>query len=147
MNSNQVGDDADGKVRPAARPKFFSHATLECRDHVQTRRFLEDFLGFEILQRGEPQPGRGGFWARLGRGGLVLVVIQIKNKQRMAFGNRNGLDVETRSDVDKAHAMVAAQAESWGFTSISKPAVQHGFYAFHFWDADENVWEIRAASE
>ena len=56
--------------------------------------------------------------------------------------NHNGLDVETKRDVDSAHRAVEAQKEQWGLHKISKPALQHGTYSFYFWDADENCWEI-----
>ena len=42
-------------TKRAAKPEhlklnFYSHATLECRDIAFTRRFFEEFLGFETVQ-------------------------------------------------------------------------------------------------
>ena len=56
--------------------------------------------------------------------------------------NHNGLDVETKEEVDAAHKIVMEQAEKWKITKISKPYLQHGTYSFFFWDADDNCWEI-----
>jgi hypothetical protein len=61
--------------------------------------------------------------------------------------NHNGLDVQTKEEVDAAHETVMAEAEKWGLHKISKPALQHGTYSFYFWDADENVWEILSNPE
>ena len=38
------------KPEPTLKLKFISHGTLECRDLAFTRRFYEEFLGFEVVQ-------------------------------------------------------------------------------------------------
>ena len=138
------------ETKPEAAPKaarltlnFYSHATLECRDIGFTRRFFEEFLGFETVQMAD-----ASFWARLG-GKQVIVVVQGRKtgEKPMQFLNHNGLDVSTESDVDVAHEIVIRQAEVWGLKKISKPMVQHGTYSFYFWDADGNAWEILANPE
>ena len=54
--------------------KFYSHATLECKDIGFTRRFFREFLGFETVQM-----STNAFWARLG-GSQVIVVVQGNGK-------------------------------------------------------------------
>jgi hypothetical protein len=54
----------------------------------------------------------------------------------------NGLDVTTDADVDNSWRIVNEQAEKWGLHDITKPVSRHGTYSFHFWDRDENSWEI-----
>ena len=126
------------KVEPALKTKFYSHATLECRDVASTRRFFEEFLGFETVQMADV-----AFWARMG-GDQIIVVVKSpgKNKDTMPFLNHNGLDVGTEAEVDAAHEIVKRDAEKWGLHKISKPVIQHGTYCFYFWDQDDNAWEI-----
>ena len=124
------------KIEPTLKLQFYSHATVECRNLAHTRRFFEEFLGFETVRMSDVS-----FWARLG-GDQVIVVVESKAPQTMAFLNHNGLDVSTNAEVDAAYEAVRRDAEKWGLTKISKPMVQHGAYNFHFWDGDGNVWEI-----
>ncbi|MDB5458668.1 MAG: glyoxalase/bleomycin resistance protein/dioxygenase [Caulobacteraceae bacterium] len=129
-------DKAD-RPTPALDLKFISHGTLESRDLQQTRKFYEEFLGFEVVKAGERS-----MWARLG-GDHIYVVIQAgMTPHSMPFANHNGIDVHTDAEVDRAHAIVVRDAEAWGLHQISKPRIQHGTYSFYFWDADENAWEI-----
>lgn len=128
----------ESKGDSALKLKFYSHATLDCRDITFTRRFFEEFLGFEVVQM-----AKISFWARLG-GDQVIVVVENANKNvdEMPFLNHNGLDVATDKEVDAAHVIVERDAEKWQLKNITKPRVQHGTYCFYFWDADDNCWEI-----
>src|SRR5665213_3450908 len=122
--------------KPALKLTFLSHGTLESRDLERTRVFYEEFLGLEV-HRTSPI----SLMVRLG-GEHVYAVVLSKASSQMPFLNHNGLDVETREEVDEAHRITCAQAEKWGLTKISKPALQHGTYSFYFWDGDGNCWEI-----
>jgi len=119
---------------------FYSHATLECRDIKETRRFFEEFLGFQTVQMADVS-----FWARMG-GNQVIVVVQGRKSAggKMPFLNHNGLDVANEVEVDAAHRIVTREAEKWELRNISKPMMQHGTYCFYFWDRDDNAWEICA---
>lgn len=123
---------------PALDLKFYSHATLECKDIAFTRKFMEEFLGFEVVQMADVS-----FWARLG-GNTVIVVVQgaKTGKAAMPFLNHNGLDVHSDEAVDEAHRIIKRDKEKWGLKKITKPQVQHGTYCFYFFDADDNCWEI-----
>lgn len=126
------------KPKAALDLAFYSHATLEAKDLKFTRRFFEEFLGFDVVQLGDVS-----FWARLG-GDQVIVVVQSPKgkKDAMPFLNHNGLDVATEAEVDAAWEIVKRDAEKWGLSKITKPIVQHGTYCFYFFDADDNCWEI-----
>ena len=133
------GTPIEGKFAESAlKLNFYSHATLECKDIEKTRRFFEEFLGFQTVQM-----AKVSFWARLG-GDHVIVVVKGNSKDAadMPFLNHNGLDVATEADVDAAYEIVKRDAEKWGLHKISKPMVQHGTYCFYFWDMDDNAWEI-----
>jgi len=129
---------APEQVTPALKTRFYSHATLDCKDIAFTRKFFEEFLGFETVQM-----AKVAFWARLG-GQQIIVVVQgpPSTKDTMPFLNHNGLDVGTETEVDTAYEIVKRDAEKWGLHKISKPVIQHGTYCFYFWDTDDNCWEI-----
>jgi catechol 2,3-dioxygenase-like lactoylglutathione lyase family enzyme len=116
--------------------KFLSHGTLECRDLAFTRRFYEEFLGFEVVQTSNIS-----MWCRLG-GQHSYVVAQTGRQEEMPFLAHNGIDVETDEKVDECHRLVVRDADIWKLHKISKPTLQHGSYSFYFWDADDNAWEI-----
>ena len=122
--------------QPALKLNFLSHGTLASKDLVQTRTFYEEFFGLEV-HRTSPI----SLMVRLG-GDHVYAVVQANTVGEMPFLNHNGLDVETKEEVDAAHRIACEQAEKWGLHKISKPVLQHGTYSFYFWDADENCWEI-----
>ncbi len=122
--------------KPALKLNFLSHGTLESRDLDFSRKFYEEFLGLEV-HRTSPI----SLMIRLG-GEHVYAVVLSKQSAEMVMLNHNGLDVETREEVDEAHRITCEQAEKWGLHNISKPILQHGTYSFYFWDADDNCWEI-----
>jgi catechol 2,3-dioxygenase-like lactoylglutathione lyase family enzyme len=125
------------KAEPTLKLKFYSHATLECRDIQKTRQFFDDFLGFETVLMSP-----ASFWARLGGDQIIVVVRSAEPSGEMNFLNHNGLDVDTEADVDAAHEAVQRDAEKWGLQKITKPRAVHGTYSFYFWDQDGNAWEI-----
>lgn len=126
------------KVEPALKLRFLSHGTLESKDIDFTRKFYEEFFGFETVR-----PSKISLWVRLG-GDHVYVVVKTPPGQEtvMPFLNHNGIDVETDADVDEAYRIVLRDAEKWKLHDISKPRTQHGSYSFYFRDADNNYWEI-----
>ena len=118
--------------------KFISHGTLETKDPDATRRFYEEFMGFEVI-RSSPM----SLMMRV-RGGphIYVVVPKPKDGPPMSVTNHNGIDVHSDEEVDQAHRLVKRDADKWGLHRISKPMVQHGTYSFYFWDRDDNSWEI-----
>jgi predicted lactoylglutathione lyase len=136
-------ESSTDRAKPVLNTRFYSHATLECKDIKRTRQFFEEFLGFETVQMASIS-----FWARMG-GDQIVVVVQStrKTKDLMPFLNHNGLDVATDAEVDEAYQQVKVHAEEWGLHKITKPIVQHGTYCFYFWDMDDNAWEILSNPE
>jgi Glyoxalase/Bleomycin resistance protein/Dioxygenase superfamily len=117
---------------------FLSHGTLESRDLAFSRKFYEEFLGLWVVQTSQIS-----LMVRLG-GKHCIAVVYTKRPIGMGLFNHNGLDVETKEEVDTAHKIVLAEAEKWKLHKITKPVLQHGTYSFYFWDADENCWKISA---
>jgi predicted lactoylglutathione lyase len=127
---------APAKSKPALKLNFLSHGTLDSRDLAFSRKFYEEFLGLEVAQTSPIS-----LMIRLG-GDHVIAVVLSKKVEVMDLLNHNGLDVETKEEVDEAHRITTEQAEQWKLTKITRPALQHGTYSFFFWDADDNCWEI-----
>jgi len=121
---------------PRLKLKFLSHRTLESKDLEASRRFYTEFLGLEVVRTSPIS-----LLIRLG-GDNTIAVVQAKNKTEMPFLNHNGIDVESQEEVDAAHRIVDAEGAAWGLHKITRPSLQHGTYAFYFWDADDNCWEI-----
>ena len=128
--------ETPAKPEPTLKLNFLSHGTLEAKDLTFTRRFYEEFLGFECVQT-----SKISLWFRLG-GPHVYVAVQSKQRSEMPMLNHNGIDVESEARVDECYKLVVRDAEKWKLHKISKPMVQHGTYSFYFWDADDNCWEI-----
>ena len=116
--------------------RFLSHGTLESRDLEKTRRFYEECLGLQVVRTSPVS-----LMIRLG-GHNTIAVVQNPKKPDMPLLNHNGLDVESREDVDRCHRLLTEQREQWGLGKITKPAEQHGTYSFYFSDLDGNWWEI-----
>ena len=123
-------------AEPALRTRFLSHGTLGSKDLERTRRFYTEFLGLEVVRT-----SKISLLVRLGGDHSYAVVLN-KTLGEMPRINHNGLDVADDAEVDRSHATVLASQETWGLHKITKPAIQHGTYSFHFWDRDENCWEI-----
>ena len=94
---------------PAAEPSlklnFLSHGTLESKDLEFTRRFYEQFFGFEVVKA-----SKVSIWCRLG-GNHIYVVVEVpaQRKAEMPFLNHNGIDVATEADVDESHRLVTRE--------------------------------------
>src|ERR1700689_3744126 len=61
--------------------KFLSHGTLESKDLDFTRRFYEEFMGFEVIR-----PAKISLWIRLGGKNIYAVVQGMEGrKTEIAF--------------------------------------------------------------
>lgn len=121
----------------ALKLNFLSHGTLESKNLEQARKFYSEFLGLEVVRTSPIS-----LLIRLGGDNTIAVVEQKKRTDVMSVLNHNGLDVETKEEVDAAYQTCVEQAEKWGMHRLTKPILQHGTYSFYFWDADDNCWEI-----
>jgi catechol 2,3-dioxygenase-like lactoylglutathione lyase family enzyme len=118
--------------------KLISHGTLDCADLQASRRFYEEVLGFEVIQHAPI-----AMTIRLGSH-HTYVVVETGKVQEMNFMNHNGLDVETRQEVDRAYELLQSVKDDYGVRQLTPPKLQHGAYSFYFRDLDNNWWEILA---
>ena len=121
---------------PVLQINFLSHGTLEALDLEKSRHFYSQFLGLEVVRTGPRS-----LMVRLG-GTNTIAVVENPKKKPLPLLNHNGLDVETREDVDHCHQVMQEQKDAWGIKSVTRPTEQHGTYSFYFLDLDDNWWEI-----
>jgi len=123
---------------PLLKLNFISHGTLEVGDLQASRRFYEEVMGFEVIQRTPVS-----LLLRLG-GAHTYVVVETSDPRGTGLLNHNGVDVSTEDDVWVAYeGLVSVQGE-YGIQRIDPPCRQHGVYSFFFADPDGNWWEILA---
>lgn len=114
-----------------------SHGTLETRDLVAARRFYDEFLGLETVQRGEM-----AIWMRCGGGWMVAAVKTGDTMLPLPADVRWCLDMGTREEVVQAHAAAERLQAEFGIQEIG-PVVQTGDEtSFLLADMDCNWWEI-----
>jgi catechol 2,3-dioxygenase-like lactoylglutathione lyase family enzyme len=124
------------------RPRMISHGTLECRSFAQSRPFYEEFLGLDCVHhaRRAMMLRKGGYWA--------IVCLEVGEHVRtLKVGNHWGIDLESRADVDRAHALALEHKEKYGLQKVMKITDMHGTYGFYFLDRDGNWWEFQYAGE
>jgi predicted lactoylglutathione lyase len=130
------------KKTPLNHPKIFSHGTLECRSLDKSRPFYEEFLGLECVrhQRIAMLLRKSEYWS--------LVCLEVGDKVRqLGIRNHWGLDLATREEVERAHALAHEHQEKYGIQKIQKLTDAHGTYGFYFQDLDGNWWEFQYAGD
>lgn len=140
MSTEVTGTAAPARQRraPLNHPKMLSHGTLECRDVAASRRFYEEFLGLDCVRHSKRslKIRKGGYWA--------IVCIQSGDRVRPTrVGNHWGIDLESRSDVDRAHELALQYQEEYGIQKVHQITELHGTYGFYFQDLDGNWWEFQ----
>ena len=95
-------------TEPVLKLNYLSHGTLESRDIEKSRKFYEEFLGLDVVQT-SPR----SLMIRLGGTNTIATVYNPK-KAEMPMLNHNGLDVASREEVERAHAVCVEQQDKWG---------------------------------
>jgi hypothetical protein len=120
------------------KPYVLSHGTMECHSLKQTREFLEEFLGMEVVRHAPP-----GMLVRCGMK-FHIVCLEVGDKVRPnTVANHWGLDVRTKEEVDEAHAKLTELKDHYGIKTITRPQMQHGVYSFYFECMNSSWWEIQ----
>ncbi|MGQ0652829.1 MAG: VOC family protein [Betaproteobacteria bacterium] len=134
----------DGIADPAPdrksvlKPYMMSHGTLECHSLKESRKFYEEFLGFECARHALP--------AMVIRCGLKfhIVCVEVGDKVHpVNLLNHWGIDMESKEKVDEAYELALENREKYKIKQILKPVSQHGVYSFYMEDLDHNWWEIQ----
>jgi catechol 2,3-dioxygenase-like lactoylglutathione lyase family enzyme len=120
------------------KPYLLSHGTCEVHNLKETRAFYEEFLGLECVQHSEP-----GMVYRLGQKFHVVCIEVGDDLHPCSLLNHWGVDVETKEEVDLAHAKAHELKDRYKIKQIMPLRLQHGVYSFYMEDLDSNFWEIQ----
>jgi catechol-2,3-dioxygenase len=140
-------DDLTSRADAAAptrlnHPKLLSHGTITCRSIPESRRFYEEFLGFDCVQI-----QKRGLLLRKG-GYCAIICLEVGDHVKPVDRQHHwGLDMATQAEVDRALALAHEMKERYGIKRISRIATHHGTYSFYFQDLDGNFWEFQYAGE
>ena len=117
---------ASKAVEGLVKTTLFSHGTMEVRDLAASRRFYEEFLGLNCV-RHHP-------FAMMVRKGeyFTVVAVQVGDKiHALHVLNHWGVDVPSRAEVDRAHALAHEVKERYGIKTIMPVTDQHGAYSLY----------------
>ncbi len=126
-------------VKSIVPSMVLSHGTLICQDMNKTRKFYTEFLGLEVVRHGKP-----AMMFRLGTG-MHVVAVQSSKPTPMHVLHHWGVDVETKEDVQEAHANALKYQEKYDIQKVMNITDQHGVYSFYLQDMDLNWWEVQYA--
>ena len=121
------------------KPYVMSHGTLEVYNLQASRRFYEEFLGFECVRHAIP--------AMVIRCGLKFHIVCVEVGDQLKpvnLLNHWGVDVGSRPEVDRCWKSANEQKEKYGIRKVLPIADQHGVYSFYLVDLDHNWWEVQS---
>lgn len=120
------------------KPEYLSHGTLECYNLKESRRFYEDFLGFECVRHAKP--------AMAIRCGMRfhIVCLEVGDLLHPAtVDNHWGIDVGSAAEVERIWKIATEQKEKYKIRSVRDLVKQHGVLSFYIEDLDHNWWEFQ----
>ena len=132
---------APANANSVVKPYMMSHGTLECYSLKASRKFYEEFLGFECVRHAIP--------AMAIRCGLKFHIVCVEVGSQLKpvnMLNHWGVDVASRAEVDRCHQAALDQQEKFGIRKVMPIADQHGVYSFYLVDLDHNWWEVQHCS-
>ena len=121
------------------KPYVMSHGTLEVYNLQASRRFYEEFLGFECVRHAIP--------AMVIRCGLKFHIVCVEVGDQLKpvnLLNHWGVDVGSRAEVDRCWQAANEQKDKYGIRKVLPIADQHGVYSFYLVDLDHNWWEVQS---
>src|SRR5262249_58001956 len=104
--------------------ELLSHGTLECNDIAATRRFLNEFLGIDVIR---PLPEAQYLW-KGGPWSVVCVCVDGEHKEQ-GPQNRFKLAVASAAEVDAAHAAAEGHKDRYGIRRVGPGADRNGIRA------------------
>jgi catechol 2,3-dioxygenase-like lactoylglutathione lyase family enzyme len=124
-------------------PELLSHGTLECSDIAATRRFLNQFLGVDVVR---PLPEAQYLW-KGGPWSVVCVCIEDSEGKDQGPQNRFKLSVGSAAEVDGAHAAALAHKDEFGIRAVTDVAERNGIRSFQLQDMNKVWWEITTLTQ
>ena len=121
------------------KPYVMSHGTMECYNLKASRKFYEEFLGFECVRHAIP--------AMVIRCGLKFHIVCVEVGDQLKpvnLLNHWGVDVGSRAEVDRCWKAATELKDKYGIRKVMPIADQHGVYSFYLVDLDHNWWEVQS---
>ena len=114
-----------------------SHGTIECNDIAATRRFLNEFLGIDVVRPLEEAQymWKGGPWS------VVCVCVEGEQKDQ-GPENRFRLSVDSDADVESAHKAALAHRDDYAIKKVTDVTSEGGVKSFMLQDMNHVWWEI-----
>ena len=125
------------QVVSLVNPELLSHGTIECSDIVATRRFLNEFLGIDVVR---PLPEAQYLW-KGGPWSVVCVCVEGEHKEQ-GPQNRFKLSVGSAAEVDAAHAAAVKYKDDYAIRAVEDPRDDGGKRSFRLHDMNKVWWEI-----
>jgi predicted lactoylglutathione lyase len=125
-------------VKSVVNPEYLSHGTLECYNLAASRKFYEEFLGFECVRHGKTSMAI--------RCGMRFHVVCIESGDTLHpchVENHWGIDVESPEEVDRIWRAAQELKGKYGILEVRDVVRQHGVYSFYMEDLDHNWWEFQ----
>lgn len=114
-----------------------SHGTIECNDIAATRRFLNEFLGIDVVR---PLPEAQYMW-KGGPWSVVCVCVEGEQKDQ-GPENRFRLAVDSDAEVERAHKAALAHRDDYAIKKVTDITSDDGIKAFMLQDLNHVWWEI-----
>ena len=128
------------------KPRMLSGGTMAATDLERSRRFYQEFIGFEtvrhkpdalLLRDGNHIYGDHPYW-------YIEVVEREAIDHPQHVLNHWGVDLQDEAAVDRCHALAHTHKDRYGIRKIQRVGLQHGAYSFYLMDLDSNWWEFEA---
>jgi catechol 2,3-dioxygenase-like lactoylglutathione lyase family enzyme len=126
---------------PLVKPHYFSHGTIECQDIKATRRFLEEFLGLDVIR---PLPEAQYMW-KGGEWTVVCVRVDAEAKEQTP-DNHFEITVASAAEVDAAHEKALALTGEYGIKDVLDVVDEDGVRSFLLYDLNNVWWKISNVS-
>ena len=123
---------------PLVRPELLSHGTIECSDIASTRRFLNEFLGLDVVR---PLPEAQYMW-KGGPWSVVCVCIEDSEAKEQGPQNRFKLSVSDAAAVRSAHDAAVETKDTYGIRRIEPVSEAGAATSFMLLDLNNVWWEI-----
>jgi hypothetical protein len=123
---------------PLVSPELLSHGTIECSDIAATRRFLNEFLGVDVVR---PLPEAQYLW-KGGPWSVVCVCIEDSEAKDQDPRNHFKLSVQSPAAVAAARDAAIAHKDAYGIRQIGEIETSAGASSFKLQDLNRVWWEI-----
>ncbi|MES2510700.1 MAG: VOC family protein [Pseudomonadota bacterium] len=120
------------------RSEYLSHGTLEVYSLKESRKFYEEFLGFQCVRHARP--------AMAIRCGMRFHIVCLEVGDLVHpcnVDNHWGIDVGSAEEVDRIWQAANDLKDKYGIREVRDLVKQHGVYSFYLEDRDHNWWEFQ----